>query len=269
MSVSRLLAIAPTGVQPSVNLTVPQARVLPNSKTVHVWQLQCSALQLVKSYWQTWLAPDEVDRLQQYQRPADRDRFICSRGGLRYLLAGYLGQPPAAIRLGYGAYGRPHLLSNPAPLQFNIAHSGDWVIIGFSRCAYTGVDVEVLQPRQRLQSLIQRCLTPEEQAALALDATTQLTHFLQYWTLKEAHLKALGLGLSYPLQQVQVTLQPKPAIICPAHLPDSSLTDWYVELWQPDPQAIAAVCIGQAACNIQLFDLATTATVSDRQHSGV
>ena len=238
-----------------MNLTVPSALPLPDGKTVHVWQLQCSATQAVRSHWQAWLSPDERDRLQKYQRAADRDRFIYSRGGLRYLLASYLRQSPTAIQLGYRAYGRPYLLDEQPRLHFNVAHSGDWVIVGFSRCRHIGVDVEGLQPRQRLSALIQRCLTPQEQAALPLDPTAQLTHFLQYWTLKEAHLKALGLGLSYPLQQVQVTVQPQPAIICPVHLPNSSLTDWQVELWQPDPQAIAAVCVGQANSKIQWFNL--------------
>ena len=242
-----------------MNLTVPSALPLPDGKTVHVWQLQCSATQAVRSHWQAWLSPDERDRLQKYQRAADRDRFIYSRGGLRYLLASYLGPSPTAIQLGYGAYGRPYLLDTPPRLHFNVAHSGDWVIIGLSQCPQIGVDVEVAQPRQRLPSLIQHCLTPQERDSLTLDPTAQLTHFLQYWTLKEAHLKAVGLGLSYPLQQVQVTLHPEPAIICPAHLPNGPITTWQAELWQPDPDAIAAVCVGQTACTIQRFNLATAA----------
>lgn len=240
-----------------MNLTVPSVLALPDCQTVHVWQLQCSATQAVRSHWQAWLSLEERDRWQKYQRAADRDRFICSRGGLRYLLSSYLGQSPTAIQLGYGAYGRPYLLDTSPCLHFNVAHSGDWVIVGLSRCPQIGVDVEALQPRQRLRSLIQHCLTPQEQDSLARGSTAQLPQFLQYWTLKEAHLKALGLGLSYPLQQVQVTLQPAPAIVRPAHLPDSSSTTWHAELWQPDAQAIAAVCVGQAACTVQRFDLAT------------
>jgi 4'-phosphopantetheinyl transferase len=220
-----------------------------------VWQLRCSTTQTVRAHWQAWLSPDEQERLHQYRRAADRDRFLCSRGGLRYLLASYLQQPPARLQLQYGAQGRPALASASVPLQFNVAHSGDWVLWAFSRCQWIGVDVEVLQPRQRLRSLIQKCLTPEEQAAVAREPTTQLAQFLSVWTVKEAHLKAVGLGLSYPLQQVQVALQPAPTLVRPAQVAIHGATAWYVHVWQPDPAAIAALCVGQSPCRVELLDL--------------
>ena len=243
--------------QSSLDLTAPQAIAWPERGTVHVWQLRCSAAQAVRSQWQTWLSPDEQARLNQYRRAADRDRFLCSRGGLRYLLASYLQQPPARLQLRYGAQGRPALASASVPLHFNVAHSGDWVIWAFSRCRWIVVDVEVLQPRQRLRSLIQKCLTPKEQAAIAQEPTTQLAQFLSMWTVKEAHLKAVGLGLSYPLQNVQVALQPTPTLVCPAQVSIYGATAWYVDVWQPDPAAIAALCVGQSPCKVELFNLTT------------
>jgi len=220
-----------------------------------VWQLRCSTTHAVRAHWQAWLSTDEQERLQRYRRATDRDRFLCSRGGLRYLLASYLQQPPANLQLQYGIQGRPAVASASVPLHFNVAHSGDWVIWAFSRCQWIGVDVEVLQPRQRLRSLIQKYLTPEEQAIIAEEPTTQLAKFLSIWTVKEAHLKAVGLGLSYPLQQVQVALHPKPMLVRPAKVPIHGRTPWYVDLWQPDPVAIAAVCINQSPCQLELFDL--------------
>lgn len=242
-----------------MNLLAPRALLLPTFQEVHIWQLRCSRAQTVRAHWQTWLTPQESDRLQQYRHSGDRDRFIFSRGGLRYLLASYLGRSPAAIQLAYGSYGRPYLSELNPPLHFNLAHSGDWVIWGFSRCPYIGVDVEVLQPRRRLRSLIHRCLSAEERLSLAPDSAGELATFLQYWTIKEAHLKAVGLGLSYPLEKVQVTLQPQPAIRRPVHLLDCSVQAWAVKLWQPDSEAIAAVCIGQPDCAIQVFSLGATA----------
>jgi 4'-phosphopantetheinyl transferase len=238
-----------------VNLTEPQAIAGPDHQTVHVWQMRCAAAQGVRSHWQAWLSPDECQRLDEYRRTEDRDRFIYSRGGLRYLLASYLQQPPSAIQLQYGSRGRPSLAGPSAPLHFNVAHSGDWVIWAFSHCPLIGVDVEVFQPRRRLRSLIQKCLTAAEQADLESEPTAQLERFLALWTVKEAHLKAIGLGLNYPLQKVQVALQPQPTIIWPAEVPGSHATAWQVDVWHPDPTAIAAVCVDQLPCSFEIFDL--------------
>ena len=245
-----------------MDLTEPQAIAGPAYGTVQVWQMRCSALQGPRSQWQTWLSPDECQRLTQYHRLRDRDRFLCSRGGLRYLLASYLQQSPTDIQLTYGTQGRPALANPAAALHFNVAHSGDWVIWAFSHSPQVGVDVEVLKPRRRLQALIQKCLTPEERLALSGPPATQLNRFLAMWTVKEAHLKAIGLGLSYPLQKVQVAIEPEPAIVYPAVCSTSAATAWQVKLWQPDNTAIAAVCVGQSPCSFEFFDLATASAES-------
>ncbi|MEM1309502.1 MAG: 4'-phosphopantetheinyl transferase superfamily protein [Cyanobacteria bacterium P01_H01_bin.153] len=238
-----------------MNLTVPLSLGPPQANVAHVWQLQCSAASDVRSHWLAWLSKEERQRWSNYRRETDRDRFIYSRGGLRYLLASYLDQLPTSLQLAYGHHGKPYLTQEPLSLSFNVAHSGDWVVFGFSHKALIGVDVEVLQPRRRLSALIQRCLTVEEQAQLPAASEARLAQFLRYWTLKEAHLKAIGLGLSYPIKRVQVALAPTSHLICPAQVPDEPNEDWQVELWQPSDGAIAAVCIGQAECEIQRFRL--------------
>lgn len=241
-----------------MNLTVPQPMALPAPTVVEVWQLPCSLAPVVRSPWSTWLSVEERDRWQQYRQLGDRDRFLLSRGGLRYLLASYLEIAPAALRLGYGEQGKPFLLSPPdAALYFNVAHSGDWVILGFSRCPYIGVDVEMVRSRPRLSGLIQHCLTAEEREHLPDEPAAQLHDFLRYWTLKEAHLKASGWGLRYSLQQVQLALHPYPRLVTAAPVADPSVAAWHVQLWQPDPQAIAAVCVGQSPVTLQLRHLAS------------
>ena len=240
-----------------MDLTVPQPLALPTPGVVQVWQLHCSTARSQRSHWHAWLSLEERDRLQRYRQSGDRDRFILSRGGLRYLLAGYLGIAPAAVRLDYGEYGKPLLLTPAAaPLHFNVAHSGDWVIWGFSPCPYIGVDVEMVQPRQRLSGLIQRCLTTEESDRLPTEPAARLYDFLCYWTVKEAHLKAVGLGLTYPLQQVQVALRPQPRLVTAAQVGGQPDGPWDVHLWQPAPDAIAAVCVGYAQATLQFQSFA-------------
>jgi len=246
-----------------MDLTVPQPLALPVPGVVQVWQLQCSAAQAARSHWHGWLSSAERDRLQQFRYAGDRDRFIFSRGGLRYLLAGYLGIAPTAIPLSYGSYGKPYLpVPHAGQIHFNVAHSGDWVMFGFSRSPHIGVDVEIVQPRRRLSVLIRRCLTATEREQLPPEPSAQLHDFLRYWTIKEAHLKAIGLGLSYPLQSVEVALQPTPQIVRAAPIADTPDLAWGVKLWQPDQGAIAAVCVDQAQYSLQLLPLTSPASSS-------
>jgi len=196
--------------------------------------------------WSAWLSVDERDRAQRFARATDRDRFRLSRGGLRYLLAQYLNCAPKALAFTYSHYGKPSLLHPATPLQFNLAHSGAWVVYGVSQCRWLGVDVEQLSERPYLEALIQRCLSPSEQVTLPKTLVARQRAFFDYWTVKEAHLKAIGLGLSYPMSKLEVGWSPRPHLICPAHVPTGSATGWTIAQWQPDDRAIAAVCLGHA-----------------------
>ncbi|MGF1457559.1 MAG: 4'-phosphopantetheinyl transferase family protein [Leptolyngbyaceae cyanobacterium] len=137
-----------------MNLTAPPSLAWPDPGEVHIWQLPCAAAQAAKPLWQSWLNPTEQAQVERYRRAPDRDRAILSRGGLRYLLASYLNEPPHELQLATQCHGKPYLVSNADAIQFNVAHSGTWVVYGFTRQAQIGVDVETVCPRPRQSSLI-------------------------------------------------------------------------------------------------------------------
>lgn len=223
----------------------PSALTLPLPHETHLWQLHIPRGQPYRDLWFAWLSDDEQARAARFLRDEDRDRFVLSRGGLRYLLSGYLKDEPDAFTFSYNPYGKPALDQSLLDLYFNLAHSGEWIVYGFSRCQWIGVDVEERVERTYLDSLIQRCLTVEEQSTLGCERSSRLLDFLKYWTTKEAHLKALGLGLSYPMDEVQVELQPTPTLKRPGMVENQTIQDWTVEMWFPSPNAIAASCVGQ------------------------
>lgn len=225
---------------------------LPNGLETHVWQLYLPDFRAKTQQWLAWLSADEHDRAQRFYRSEDRDRFILSRGGLRYLIARYLICSPEAVAFAYSDYGKPSLANPSTALSFNLAHSGKWVVYVFGRCEHVGVDVEQVVLRTQLDGLVQRCLTPNEQARLPQSAPDRLQGFFQYWTIKEAHLKAIGLGLSYPMTEVEVAWQPEPHLVRPAEIPTASITSWAVRLWFPADDAIAAVCVGQTSSKISI-----------------
>lgn len=219
---------------------------LPDRSETHIWQLRIPDFYTERDRWFAWLSEDEQARAQRFFRDEDRDRFILSRGGLRYLLANYLACAPETLVFTYSHYGKPSLRKPHTTLHFNLAHSGEWVVYAVGYAELLGIDVEQVIPRTHLDGIIQRCLTPQEQTTLSSSPAEQLRGFLNHWTVKEAHLKAIGLGLSYPMTKVQITWQPDPILIRPAQAEQIPSTEWTVKLWHPAADAIAAVCIGQA-----------------------
>lgn len=139
------------------------------------------------------LPSEERARAARFRQPTDRHRFLVGRAGLRYLLAEQLGQAPEQIRLTLNVFGKPQLLA-PAPLQFNIAHSGDWVVLALGVRA-VGIDVEKVESDFEFAAVATHCFTAAEQHYLDRSPAPRAT-FYDLWTRQEARAKAAGRGLS-------------------------------------------------------------------------
>src|SRR5271169_1345034 len=76
-----------------------------------------------------------------------RNRFIAGRALLRDLLAGYVGQPPEAMRFSYNGWGKPALAAGFAAtdLRFNLSHSQDLAMYAFVLERDVGVDLEMIR----------------------------------------------------------------------------------------------------------------------------
>ena len=113
---------------------------------------------------------------------------------LNRLLAGE-GLPPAGA-FAFGPEGKPYLPDRPG-LHFSLSHSGELVLCALSD-AELGCDVE--GPRRSNPALVRRFFHPDEQQWLfSLPQGEQDAAFLRLWTLKESYVKAVGLGLTLPL----------------------------------------------------------------------
>ena len=218
---------------------------LPAGSHVHIWKLHIPCFRFELDRWFEWLSNDERVRAQRFFKSEDRERFILSRGGLRYLLASYLACTPESLIFAYTSYGKPSLAAPDDSLKFNLAHSGAWVIYAVGFQELLGVDVEQITSKTRLDGLIEHCLTPNEQTALPTSHLEKLESFFKHWTVKEAHLKAIGLGLSYPMTDVEIAWLPEPKLVIPAKINKAS-AEWTIKLWYLANDAIGAVCVGQS-----------------------
>lgn len=148
----------------------------------------------------------ELDRASRYLCHRTQRQFIAGRCILRHLLGTYLGRHPSALIIGADEYGRPRL-DHGKDLDFNIAHSGDWLIVACGRDVRLGVDVEQVRSNITLQPLVSQCFAPSERRAhqRAPNALAKRWLFFRHWTRKEAVLKAVGLGLRSPLHALDVS----------------------------------------------------------------
>jgi len=145
-------------------------------------------------------APDaaERERAARYRRPEDRERFLLGRAALRLLLGAWLACDPASLRFRYGPQGKP-ALDRPegAAPHFNLAHSGDLILLALHPALAVGVDVERHRPDLAWQPIAARFLPPADLADLrAQPPAAQAAGFLQLWCRLEARLKASGEGLA-------------------------------------------------------------------------
>jgi 4'-phosphopantetheinyl transferase len=152
------------------------------------------------------LSPEERNRAARFRFEADRLRSQVAWGLLRRFLGGLVGRDPASLEFGQSPYGKPFLAGGPS---FNLAHSGDWILIGMASAGRVGVDVEWVRPDRDLESMAETVFRPDELAEFrAFPAAERPLAFYRGWARKEAFVKAVGRGLSLPLKEFSVSLAP-------------------------------------------------------------
>jgi len=154
-----------------------------------------------------WLPTADRVRYTRYRFDADRHMFLLGRVMARALVGRALGVAPAAWRWTEGAHGRPCVDDPDCALSFNLAHSADTVVCALAWHREVGVDVEDLGRRPVERELVRRFCAPAELADIEAQGDDGWhDRFLRYWTLKEAYLKARGLGIAVHLADLSFSL---------------------------------------------------------------
>lgn len=162
----------------------------------------------VSNLW-SMLSDDERQRASKFYLGHLADRFIIRRGILRRLLAAYLEVKPESINYRHNLYGKPFIKMSQAriPLVFNMSHSGEYVIYAFTMSGVIGIDIEKPIPIPDMGLVAKYHFSDVEQEALSsLPKHQQTIGFYQIWTRKEAIVKAVGNGITYPLDSFAVTV---------------------------------------------------------------
>jgi 4'-phosphopantetheinyl transferase len=175
-------------------------------RTIHVWRMRLDATPATVAAIEQILSPDEVIRATRFRFDHLQRRYVLARGALRILLAQYLQVAARRIEFDYGEKGKPRVAAGG--IHFNLSRSGSNILLAFSRQYEVGIDIEEFRPVPDLQGMADRFFCAEEAAELrSLPDDERERSFLVCWTRKEAYIKALGVGLSAPLDSFRITLR--------------------------------------------------------------
>ncbi|MCA1453637.1 4'-phosphopantetheinyl transferase superfamily protein [Bradyrhizobium sp. BRP22] len=173
------------------------------------------------------LDAQETNYLARLRHHEDRRSYLAAHAGARLILGHAVGQPPNALQFGPAANGKPVLLDHSKEIDFGLSHARGAVAVAAARMPI-GVDVEPLRELDHLDSMSELVLAAEEQAVLRKTSKVSRSRlFLRYWTLKEALLKAAGLGFAVSPNTVMIDAGPTPMVLSlPPQL--GSVAEWHL-----------------------------------------
>jgi 4'-phosphopantetheinyl transferase len=221
---------------------------------IQVWRISLTGQPGTEAGLKELLAPEEIARAASFRFPRDHRRFVIRRTVLRQLLAAYLQSDPRAIRLEIGSHGKPCLADQPeaTDLRFSCSHSADLALIALARGVELGVDLEQHHDLMEVEALARNYFSPREiQELTGVPSTCRQKVFFDGWTRKEAFVKAVGLGLTYPLNRFSVSLSlDKPAALLEVADDPSAIKKWAMLALEVRPNCSAALVYESRATGI-------------------
>jgi 4'-phosphopantetheinyl transferase len=170
------------------------------------------------------LSPEEQTFALTIRNETIKKQHITVRVAVRQILASYLNQASDKIHIAKTAHGKPYLADYP-DCQFNISHSGSLLLVVISQLGQVGIDIEQAKPQLRdFSGLVGKCFAASEQTYWnGLPDNEKSAEFYQFWTRKEAFVKAVGHGLSMGVQHCVIACEtPAYFVSVPAIYGDAS-----------------------------------------------
>jgi 4'-phosphopantetheinyl transferase len=226
--------------------------------TVHVWRASLACSVDERAALHALLSTDERAKADAFRRPEDSRRYVVGRGLLRSLLGRYLDEEPAALRFGYGAFGKPFLgtSAEPGVLQFSVSHSHELAVFAVTD-RLVGVDLERVRSDLSVNDLAKQTLSAGERSRLEMLARNDSLYsaFFRLWTCKEAYIKALGEGFMAKPEQMDLSAAMPMQMGLSREFVDERGTAWSFIWLAVAPGYLATVATAGAPCHIDCYDL--------------
>jgi 4'-phosphopantetheinyl transferase len=230
--------------------------LVPNM--VQVWRIPLDLPDSEMHALEKLLSDDELEKANRYRFQVHRNRYIVSRGALRKILGHYLGLSPGLLHFRYNSYGKPALDNayKGEPLEFNISHSHELCLAAVTRAHPIGVDIEYIRSDLADEQIARRFFSQREVAMLlSLPEELRKEAFFNCWTRKEAFIKAIGEGLSMPLDRFDVSLTPGEQAVLLETRPDpAQVLHWNMCAFDVGQGYAAALVVRGQIESIQYWD---------------
>ncbi|MDC0707026.1 4'-phosphopantetheinyl transferase superfamily protein [Stigmatella sp. ncwal1] len=231
---------------PTSSPVLPLLKLPPDE--VHVWIVEPERITdpgLQESY-RALLDPAEREKQQRFYFERHRIQYLVSHALVRLTLSRYAPVAPEAWAFSANQYGRPEIRGDEKQwLRFNLSHTDGMALCAVARDVDVGADVEDSERRGETVEIADSFFAPAEVASLrALPTSGQRERFFDYWTLKEAYIKARGMGLSLPLEQFAFELSQgrPPRISFDPRLVDEPSV-WQFVQFRPSKRHAAALAV--------------------------
>lgn len=224
---------------------------------VHVWRSYFQPGLLSDMQFSETLSSEEIDKARRFVRPLDRERYIFAHVQFRSILSAYVGCMPRQLIFKTNQYGKPFLVSpgGSNDILFNLSHSEDMTLFVVTRGNRVGIDVECMRKVPDAIQIVNSVFSVSERKFLnSLPPADFAEGFFAIWTSKEAFLKGIGMGLSYPLDKFSITFSKgEPDNLIHVHDDPANSDCWTIRRLSPGPGYTGALATEEVRSEPKFF----------------
>ena len=195
---------------------------------------------------------EERDRAARFVFDEDRRRFITSHAVTRLVLANCLGCAAESLRFSRSPFGKPRLVDPSQDVRFSLSHAGERALLAIALGQDVGVDLEAHRAIDVIEVARRFFGSREIEALEMLPEAERSPAFFRCWARKEAFIKALGQGLSFPLDgfEVSVADDASPQLLRACAVAPDALNCWRIVALDAGPGYAAALAAGPTSWQV-------------------
>jgi len=179
-------------------------------ETIHVWRMWLTEPEERIRSFRDLLTDSERQQADRFLFDEHRHRFTVGRAQLRRILGNYIDVAPEQVDFQYTNLGKPYFAEGVTDphLEFNFTNSSDCALLAITYRTELGIDVERIREMTDMEGLARRYFAQPEIDVIVREPSEvrRQEYFFRCWTRKEAFLKAIGKGLTFPLGDVCVSV---------------------------------------------------------------
>lgn len=223
------------------------------AQRIDVWFLGLDQDAATVERARTFLDRRELARAERFLHERDAKRNVLAHGLMRLLLAEATGQHPEQVAYRFGKFKKPYL-AGEHDVQFNLSDTKDALILAMTRGPEIGADVETMDRRVDHLAVADHYFTENEKALIFADKALGKRRFLEFWTKKEALLKASGVGIMDDLKLLDTSKEQISIPIQHSEFREMAQPKYHIECFDFGEKHILSVASSETIGEVVLHD---------------